>query len=365
MKKLLTTSLALGTVLTGTALGQARISAQSIIVNPVQPDLSVSVRVDQDPSGNTTPSYRVGEPIRISTTVNRDAYVYLFSVDASGDVSQILPNRLSEGNFLKANTTKVFPGPGDNFTFTVDGPVGLNKVLALASLTPLDLNALSSFKTQQDQFATVNTRGQEGLAQALSIVVNPVPASSWVSDTAFFTVTAQTPARTGGLFVGTNVAGATVVLNGQRLGPANTTYSNITPGTYPVRVQAPGQREYTTTVTIRGNATTNLDVDFPLAVTQPAPVAQPARPGDVVLDLFRSLLGAVAGVQLQDPARSAYDQKVADLQRQGYALQSTRQTTAGYEGVLVKGGSSAVLTVTRGSGRTLTVQVNETTQYRY
>ncbi|GAA5512030.1 hypothetical protein Dcar01_00744 [Deinococcus carri] len=270
MKKLLMIPAAM---LLGTAAAAPKISAQSIIVNPAQPDLSVSVRVDKDTTGNANPTYRVGENIRISTSVNRDAYVYLFNVDANGNVDQILPNQLGgESNFVKANTVRIFPAPGDNFTFTVGNDTGLNKVLALASLTPLNLDQLSSFKTQQDQFATVNARGQQQLAQALSIVVNPLPQNSWVSDTAFFTVVGQTPVQTGSLFVGTNVANATVILNGQRLGGANVTFSNIRPGTYPVRVQAPGYRDYTTTLTIRAGSTTNLNVEFSqVVVTTPAP----------------------------------------------------------------------------------------------
>ncbi|MBB5375595.1 hypothetical protein HNQ07_001039, partial [Deinococcus metalli] len=44
-------------------------------------------------------------------------------------------------------------------------------------------------------------------------------------------------------------------------------------GTFPVRVQAPGFRDYTTTVSIRGGATTNLNVEFAQVVTPtPAPV---------------------------------------------------------------------------------------------
>ncbi|MFC3717786.1 DUF4384 domain-containing protein, partial [Deinococcus metalli] len=237
-----------------------KISAQSIIVNPTTPDLSVSVRVDKDTSGQQNPAYKVGEAISISTTVNRDAYVYLFNVNPDGTVDQILPNRLSSENLVKANTTKTFPAEGDSFKYTVAGPIGQNKVLALASLTPLNLDQISSFKTQQDQFATVNAKTQAGLAQALSIVVSPIPQNSWVSDTSFYTVAAVNPVATGSLFVGTNVANATVVLNGQRLGGANVTYSNLRAGTFPVRVQAPGFRDYTTTVSIRGGATTNLNV---------------------------------------------------------------------------------------------------------
>ncbi|UBV43142.1 PEGA domain-containing protein [Deinococcus taeanensis] len=257
-------------MLLSTAAAAPKISAQSIIVNPTQPDLSVSVRVDKDTSGSQNPAYRVGDKISISTSVNRDAYVYLFNVNPDGSVDQILPNRLSTDNLVKANTTKVFPAADDKFNYTVAGPIGQNKVLALASLTPLDLDDVSDFKTAQDQFATVNAKNQAGLAQALSIVVNPLPQNSWVTDTAFYTVAGRTPISTGSLFVGTNVANATVILNGQRLGGANVTYSNLRAGTYPVRVQAPGFRDYTTTVTVRSGSTTNLNVEFAQAVT-PAP----------------------------------------------------------------------------------------------
>ncbi|GAA0510250.1 DUF4384 domain-containing protein [Deinococcus depolymerans] len=363
MKSTLTALLALGTVAQiSTASAAPKISAQSIIVNPTTPDLNVSVRVDKDASGAQNPSYRIGEKITLAATVNQDAYVYLFNVNPDGSVDQILPNRLSGENFVKAGTTKSFPAPGDNFTYSVDGPVGQNKVLALASLTPLNLDQISSFKTTQDQFATVSARGQDGLAQALSIVVTPLPQNSWVSDTAFYTVAAQNPVTTGSLFVGTNVSGASVILNGQRLGGANVTYSNLRAGTYPVRVQAPGYTDYTTTVTIRAGATTNVNVEFAQAFT-PAPA--PVSSGNTVLDFIGTLLGAITNTQMQDPARSAYDRKVSDLQGQGYALQQTRQTNTGFVGTLVKGGSTVTLTVDRGANRTVRVNLSETTTYRY
>lgn len=362
-KKTLTALMALTTATTlGTASAQGRISAQSIIVNPTQPDLSVSVRVDKDASGNQNPAYRIGEKITLSATVNRDAYVYFFNVDPNGEVDQVLPNRLGGDNFVKAGTTRSFPAPGDTFTFDIGGPVGQNKVLALASLTPLNLDQISSFKTTQDQFATVNAKGQAGLAQALSIVVNPLPQNSWVSDTAFYQVVAQNPVTTGSLFVGTNV-NATVILNGQRLGGSNVTYSNLRAGTYPVRIQAPGYSDFATTVTIRQGTITNLNVD--LAPAPQAVVQAPATTGNAFLDLVGGLLGAITGTQLQDPARSALDQKVTELRNEGYTVQGTRTTTTGYVSTLSKGASTVTVTVTRGANRTLTVQVTETTNYRY
>ena len=179
---------ALPALLLGTVSAAPKISAQSIIVNPVVSALKLSVWTDRDPSGQGTPTYRTGEKIRIFVTPSQDAYVYLFNLEADGGITQILPNRFASEALVKANTVKSFPGTGDKFTFDIAGPAGVNKVLALASSTVLDLSQLSSFKTSQDTFATVTVRGQEGLAQALSIVVNPVKDDAWVTDTAQYAV---------------------------------------------------------------------------------------------------------------------------------------------------------------------------------
>lgn len=365
MKKNLTAMLALTTAAAlGTASAQGKISAQSIIVNPTQPDLSVSVSVDKDSTGNQNPNYRVGENIRINASVNRDAYVYLFNVNPDGSIDQILPNRLGGDNFVKANTTRSFPAAGDTFTYSVDNIIGQNKVLALASLTPLNLDQISSFKTAQDQFAVVTAKGQAGFAQALSIVVNPLPQNSWVTDTAFYNVVAQAPVSTGSLFVGTNVSNATVTLNGQVLGGSNVTYNNLRPGSYPIRVQAPGYNDFATTLTIRAGTTTTLSVDL-VPTAQPV-YTQPNTTGNPILDLIGGLLGAITTpTQIQDPARSALDQKVRDLQSQGYVLLDTRVTTSGYVSTMSKGAARVTVTVDRTANRTLSVQVTETTLYRY
>ncbi|GGL13384.1 DUF4384 domain-containing protein [Deinococcus radiotolerans] len=190
--KLFLTVLSATLGLGGPALAAPTLSAQSIIVNPVATDLSVKVWTDRDSSGAGTPSYRPGDKIRLFTSVNQDAYVYLFNVDPQGQVDLILPNRFQGGaNFLKANTVKAFPSAGDPFTFDIAAPYGVNKVLALASRTPLNLDQIASFKSQ-NSFASVTVSGQAGLAQALSIVVTPVPQNSWVTDTAFYAVAAPT-----------------------------------------------------------------------------------------------------------------------------------------------------------------------------
>ncbi|MFC4639022.1 DUF4384 domain-containing protein [Deinococcus hohokamensis] len=192
MNKLLI--LSAGLSLWPVAAAAPSLSAQSIIVNPVASPVGVRVWTDRDPSGTRTPEYAPGEKIRLYTTVSQDSYVYLFNVDPQGKVDLILPNRFQGGgNFLKANVVKAFPAAGDPFSFDIAAPYGLNKVLALASRTPLNLDQIATFKSQQSSFAAVNVQGQSGLAQALSIVVRPIAQDSWDSATAFYTVVNRAP----------------------------------------------------------------------------------------------------------------------------------------------------------------------------
>ncbi|AZI42009.1 DUF4384 domain-containing protein [Deinococcus psychrotolerans] len=183
---------------TGSVYATPTISAQSIIVNPVTSDVQVKVWTDRDATGKKTPNYAIDDAIRVYTTVDQDAYVYLFSVSSDGSIDQILPNNYTSGdNFIKAGSVKTFPDKGDKFVYNIAGPVGISKVLALASTTKLDLGGLSSFKSDQ-KLATVSVKGQQNLAQALSIVVNPVPDKSWSTDVALLNVVpkpvAQAPA---------------------------------------------------------------------------------------------------------------------------------------------------------------------------
>ncbi|MBB6098195.1 hypothetical protein HNR42_001620 [Deinobacterium chartae] len=194
MRKLILSALLLATVTFPAAVAaDARISPQSIIVNPTPPapsELGVRVWTDRDSSGNGNPGYRPGERIRLYVSTTRDAYVYLFNVDPSGNVDMVLPNRYSGGgNFVRAGTTAVFPAANAGFTFDIAAPYGQNKVLALASKTPLNMDEVARFQSGQTSgFAQSQVKGQSGLAQALSIVVNPVPQNSWITDTARYTV---------------------------------------------------------------------------------------------------------------------------------------------------------------------------------
>lgn len=172
-----------------TAAAQATVQTHSIIVNPVKSSLKVNVRTNRDPSGNAIPGYTPGNHLEFYTRVNQDAYVYLFNVDAAGQVQLLAENGLqAKGNFVKANTTRVFPKKGQKSTFLLTLPAGTNTVLALASKTPLNVQQIAQFAANQET-ARVNATGREGLAQALSIVVRPVQPEAWTTATARYSIT--------------------------------------------------------------------------------------------------------------------------------------------------------------------------------
>lgn len=164
------------------------VDPQGIVVNP-RPGFTAEVFVDRDRSGRHQPSYRIGEPIRVGVRVSADAYVYLFSIKANGDTTQILPNRFDDAgrdNFLRAERTRWFPPRDARYTFEVDGPRGVDTVFVVASREPLDTRTLARF--ERDPHFARSQIGTAGLADAMSIVVRPLPSHAWVTDAARFRV---------------------------------------------------------------------------------------------------------------------------------------------------------------------------------
>ncbi len=234
----------------------AVLSPQAIVVNPV-PDYSVEVFVDRDPTGNATPTYAVGEQLTVGVRVSEDAYVYLFDVRSDGTVNQILPNNYDadgQNNFVRAGETKYFPPQGAAYAFQLDAPEGLDKVIAVASRTQLDTSTLASFAADPN-FASSQI-GEEGFAQALSIIVKPLPQADWVSDTALLYVGSSAPPapQYGTISVTSEPAGARVFIDNAFVGYAPLRYGT-TVGNHLVYVEQDGFDSYEVNASVTGGQT--------------------------------------------------------------------------------------------------------------
>jgi|GEM_PF-1239956 hypothetical protein len=278
----------LGLAILSSALAQP-LRPQSIIVNPVPPpDLQVRVWVDKDPSKTGNPVYRFGEPIQISVQVTQPAYVYLFSVRSTGEISGILPNAFEQQNFLRAGEVRTFPGPGARYTFTVEGPPGQDRVLAVASRRPLDVSEIINIQTGEARI-----RGESNLARALSIVVTPLPNNDWVSDEAYF-IAGQLPPpppSTGTLLVSSTPSGAQVLINGRLVGNTPLTLE-LLPGTYNLELRLSGYNPLRTSFTIQAGQVTQLNLPL-VAIPPPTGVlAVDSNPRGAEVLLDGRLVGA-------------------------------------------------------------------------
>ena len=250
----------------GAALAQSGIvlSPQSIVINP-EPGFGVDVWVNKDPSGDSAPSYQIGENISISVRVDRASYIYLFNVRSNGVVDQILPNRFDgsgQNNYLSAGETKTFPPRGANYSFQVDGPSGLDKVIAVASTTQLNTRQLADFRNDPN-FATSNI-GEQGFAETLGIIITPNPQDSWVTDTALFYVGSRPQVeRFGTLQISSSPSGAEAYVDGQFVGYTPVRYGTRS-GSHTVELRQNGYLTYTTTVHLDGGQTLRLNPQLTL-----------------------------------------------------------------------------------------------------
>ncbi|MEZ4608456.1 MAG: DUF4384 domain-containing protein [Deinococcales bacterium] len=263
MKKLVIFLISLVAVAASSAFAQQNIviSPQSIVVNPL-PEFSVEVYVDKDTSGNSSPSYNIGDPITISTKVSADAYVYLFNVRSSGEIVQILPNQYDpqgQNNFVRAGETKTFPPSGARYRFNVDGPTGLDKVIAVASKTALDVAQLASFQNDPN-FASSNM-GEQAFARTLSIIVTPLPQASWVTDTVMFYVVNNTPPPPpvyGTVSVTSNPSGAAVYIDNNFRGYTPISFGENT-GSHSIKLDLNGYQSYQQSINVQGGATVQVN----------------------------------------------------------------------------------------------------------
>ena len=366
MKKLLSLFVLLVSV--AFAQDSVVISPQSIVINP-KPSFTVEVFTDKDPSGDSIPTYQPGEQIRIGVRVSDTAYIYLFNIRSSGDIQQVLPNRYDQqgqNNLVQGGQTRYFPRDDAPYTFDVDLPRGLDKVIAVASKDPLDTRQLVSF-SQDPNFATSN-QGEASFAQGLSIVVRPKPQNSWVTDTALFNVGSapQTPVY-GTLSISSNPLGAEAYVDGQFVGITPVRYGT-TAGSHEVRIQLGGYETFSTTVSLSGGRTLPVEASLS-AVRQTGTVAFTSQPQGAQVYVDGQLVGTTptgsmtldAGTYQARFSLNGYDDAAVNFNVGSGSSQTVSGSLQARAGNLIiianVGGASAFIngnmvgTVPNGSGR--------------
>ncbi|MCF8719353.1 DUF4384 domain-containing protein [Nitrospina gracilis] len=94
--------------------------------------------------------FEIGDNIVFYVKAERDSYLTLFDIGSGGDATVIFPNAFHKNNFIRAGQTYQIPAPEYGFKFNIEGPAGLERVKAIATLKPglpVNLDLAQGFHT--------------------------------------------------------------------------------------------------------------------------------------------------------------------------------------------------------------------------
>ena len=240
------TTLKLGTILLALTLMAAACMAQpqavgsrgpyerGVIPNPPQGgDFSASLSVEKQ-------SYDIGEPITINFRVSRDAYVFIFSKDPTGVEQQIFPNFYDQSNFVRANRTRAIPDGG--YSLQVTGPGGRNEITLVAVREDYPFlrewkrySRTEPYPSARGGAAAISGPGARHPARAAEPAHRRGVHMVWRARTG-----APARRRPRSVAVQTEPRGATVYLDGRRIGIAPVAERRVQPGDTTLRIELPG-----------------------------------------------------------------------------------------------------------------------------
>jgi hypothetical protein len=98
--------------------------------------------------GTDRPSYRPGEPVRITVVSMSDCNLSLWHVGPGGMLTQLFPNAVQPRPLLPANQVLTVPPPGSGMTIVANAPAGVETVIGRC-LPATQSSGMTQFATTQ------------------------------------------------------------------------------------------------------------------------------------------------------------------------------------------------------------------------
>lgn len=152
---------------------------KSWAMDPMAP-LTVTVSADKA-------SYRAGEAMKLYLSGNKPFYARVVYRDASGTLTQILPNPYRKDSYFQGGAVYRLPDGPDQYELSVSPPFGEEKILVYASTEPLPEEGI---KAQGPVYAVTQTG--EALSQSTrGICLKPKGGSTKGAAAEFFEASAD------------------------------------------------------------------------------------------------------------------------------------------------------------------------------
>ena len=122
--------------------------------------------------------YRIGEKIIVCFRATHDCYLTLLNIGSSGNLTMLFPNALHQDNFVRAHELYQIPAQGYSFEYQLQGPPGVEKLKAIATLEKVQLME-SHFTPSGPLF---DTRAPTAAARDITVIkgkVDTLPSRQW------------------------------------------------------------------------------------------------------------------------------------------------------------------------------------------
>ncbi len=118
---------------TQTSVEQVAVSPESN--TPIIDDGVITLNTDSN-------NYAIGDTMGIRFSVDQPMFVRLVVINSSGEVSTLFPNPYQSDSYCKPGVEYQIPPRNADFTLDIGGPVGTDKLRAVASSKPIAAEAL-------------------------------------------------------------------------------------------------------------------------------------------------------------------------------------------------------------------------------
>lgn len=131
--------------------------------------------------------YRIGQKIVVGFRASRDCYLTLLNVGTSGKLTVLFPNSAHPDNFIQAGRDYHIPEADDDFEYELQGPPGVEKLKAVATVKKIPLLE-SSFAPDGSLFRCVPaTDGARDICVVQKKVAS-IPEAEWAENACEFSV---------------------------------------------------------------------------------------------------------------------------------------------------------------------------------
>lgn len=126
--------------------GSFVVAQQPVFLPPPASQIVVETK-DSRETGNISLStdksqYHIGEQLGINFSVDEPMYVRVAVINSKGEVDTLFPNPYQSDNYCKPGKKYKIPSAGADFTLDISGPVGSDKIRAVASKKPIPAEAI-------------------------------------------------------------------------------------------------------------------------------------------------------------------------------------------------------------------------------